>query len=177
MKTIKCPKCKLVNWSSDVCKRCNSSLTGDDSEIKNTFNRREKTQSAAFSTDRGFPAAFAESGDVKKDAWKKIKWGSIVAIVGFALTFLTIYFGKFPNLAAGETGKKIVALFSLITLLPLAAVLAGFIELATGVPIFKIIEKWEQLPQWLGWLIGIGVFILIIFVIFFVAAIVILNFF
>jgi hypothetical protein len=175
MKSIKCPNCGSVSSATQsTCKRCGVSLNNANNS-ESTYNSR-KPQNAVFATNLN-SAFMDESETVKKDAWKKIKWGLLIAIIGFALTTLTIYLGKFPNLAAGETGKKIVALFSLITLLPLAVVLAGIIELISGVSIFKIIEKWEELPQWLGWLIGISVFLLFITLIMVVAAVIIFNFF
>lgn len=175
METKKCPKCQLVNWSSSaVCKRCQASLDGDPLESVRELGR--KNRDAALAVNRGFAASIA-TGDVKKDAWKKIKWGSLAAFVGFALTFGMIYLGMSEriNLANGGS-KKLVGILSIFTLLPSTAVIAGIIELATGVSIFKIIEKWEQLPQWLGWLIGFAVFFLVISVIIFVAAVVIINF-
>ena len=175
METKKCPKCQLVNWSSSaVCKRCQSSLDGDQLESLRELGR--KNRNAALAVNRGFDIVVTQ--DVKKDAWKKIKWGSVISIVGFTLTFGMIYIGMAERLNLANGGSKnLVAILSIFTLLPLAAVSAGIIELATGMSIFKIIEKWEELPQWLGWLIGFAVFFLIISVIIFVAAVVIINFF
>lgn len=176
MDTNKCSKCGLINWSSETfCKRCHSSLDKGQNEcvFENTGNNRK----TAFSANPGAEVT-AVTGDVKKMRGKKIKWGSIIAFAGFALLFGAIYFGMSDNLnLANGRSKKLVGIVSIFTLLPSAAIIAGFIELMTGVSIFEIIEKWEQLPQWLGWLIGFAVFFLIIFVIIIVAAVVIVNFF
>jgi hypothetical protein len=176
MKSIKCAKCGLVNFETQpVCKRCGVSLAVNGS--KDIYSINKKTQEFVFTADRN-SIAVNEPENVKDKAWKKIKWGLIISFVGFAITFGAISLGVFAGY--DNTDREYltrVKAFSFITLLPLAAVLAGIIELVTGISIFKIIEKWEELPEWLGWLIGISAFLLIITVIMVVAAVIIFNFF
>ncbi len=149
----------MVNFATDLaCKRCKFPLTED----RNAGNI-ETSRNPLYSIN---PTEISPD-ELKRKAWKKIKWGLIISIVGFAITIGAISLGIFEG--TGYIRK--VKLFSLITLLPLSAVLAGIIELITGFSIFDIIEKWEKLPQWLGWLIGIGVFFLIIFIIIFIAVV------
>lgn len=159
---MKCPKCQFTNRpSATICKNCSFSLTFD-AKINSTVG-----SSNLISKD-----------DVKIGAYKKIKWGAALSILGFFLTFVAIKFGVFEGYSNTDPlYLKLARLFSLISLLPVAALFAGVIELLTGISIFKIIEKWEELPHWLGWLIGIGVFFLIITIILVVAAVIILNFF
>lgn len=176
MKSVKCPNCGLVSFQTqNTCKRCGFSFGANNSE--NNYGNNRKVQTLAFSANSN-STAVSEPENIKDAAGKKIKWGLIISIIGFAITFGAISLGFFDGSSNTERGYiTSVKFFSLITLLPLAAVLAGMIELVTGISIFEIIEKWEELPQWLGWLIGIGVFFLVIFVIMFVAAVVIFNFF
>lgn len=175
MKSIKCSNCGLVSFATQpTCKRCGFSYNYNGSE--NTYNNRT-TQNTVFSTNLNSSITI-KSENIKNDAWKKIKWGLIISIVGFAITFGAInsgFFDGYSNTDREYIGK--VKIFSFITLLPLSAVFAGIIELITGFSIFKIIEKWEELPQWLGWLIGISVFLLIITVMMVGTAVIIFNFF
>jgi hypothetical protein len=168
METKKCPKCQLVNWlSANICKRCSFSFTNTAMNESFQINNLN-TQKIAFSANQ----------DVKGNAWKKIKWGLIISIIGFAITSGAIYLGVFQGYEnTDNTYLKLAKLFSLITFLPLSFVLAGAIEIITGLPISDIIKKWEELPHWLGWLLGISVFLLIVTLIIVVAAVILFNFF
>jgi hypothetical protein len=153
----------MVNFLSNLnCKRCQLPLTEGRNTEKFEDNRNPLNSTSIIDTS---------PNELKYKAWKKIKLGLLISIVGFAITAVAISLGFFE----GSFSKRKVGLFSMITLLPLSAVLAGIIELITGFSIFDIVEKWEKLPQWLGWLIGIGVFFLIIFLIIFLAVIAIMT--
>lgn len=160
MKSIKCPTCGLVSFAGQsTCKRC-----------LREFDFADGNQSGA--------AVLTTESPLKTKAMKKIKWGLVLSLVGFGLTFGAISLGVFDGFANTDREYlRRVRPFSLVTLLPLAAVAAGIIELAAGVSILDIIDKWEQLPSWLGWLIGISVFVVVVAVVLFVSAVVIFNFF
>lgn len=171
MQTKKCPKCQLVNWlSSAVCMRCGFSFTNNFAE--SFVDNSRIVQRNGITVNQNIDSEDSPE-NVKKNAWSKIKWGLIISVITTSITVGVFSIGGFE----GDGYINKVKFFSLITLLPPAAVLAGIIELITGISIFKIIEKWEHLPHWLGWLIGIMVFFLVLFVIIFVAAVIIFNFF
>lgn len=176
MKSVKCPNCGSVSSQMQKsCKRCSFSFTSKPSE--NSYGNGKKIRNLAFSTGNG-SVAVVEADEFNIAAWRKIKSGLIISILGFALTSVAIYFEVFRGYEnADEAYITLVKIFSLVTILPSLIVLAGVIEVVSGISIFKIIEKWEEMPHWMGLLIAFGASVLILFVILFVAAVVIFNLF
>lgn len=161
--------------TQNSCKHCRFSFAISASE--NSYGNNKKIRNLVFSTGNG-SIANVEIDDFNIGAWRKIKWGLVISIIGFALTSVAVYFEVFKGYEnADEAYINLVKLFSLITILPLLIVLAGVIECVSGISIFKIIEKWEEMPHWMGLLIAFGASVLILFVILFAAAVVIFNLF
>lgn len=113
------------------------------------------TDTAAFANRSA--AVGAIDYDLKKEAYSKIKYGAIATGLYF-VALIVIAFSIFSveiNPLAFATG-----------LLPVAWALAGCIELVTGVPFFKMAERWDGLAGWQRGMAVLALFVFGIFLIF-----------
>lgn len=143
MKSVKCVTCGFVSRAtSEFCKSCGN-------PYKSPAQQSTQNKSPRFSTETNI--LLQPDDNLKQEAFKKIKYGIIGTIVYVIVLFLisfSILNIKINPLALG-TG-----------LLPVAWVLAGVIELLTGIPFIQLSNKWDSLAGWQRGLIGLSVFIL-----------------
>jgi hypothetical protein len=137
MQNKKCPGCGLINFSKAVnCKRCGFSL--------------------AEKSDGAVPAVTLTNnknhlrGDVNEAGWKKIKSGAL--ITGIYIVILVI-------IAVSGSQIKINPFAVVTGLAPVAWLLAGVLEIVTGVPFSEMAQKWDDLAGWQRGAIGISVFV------------------
>ncbi len=139
MSSIKCPKCGFVTRAGATkCKRCGASIV--------SLHPSSSVEDRTVSTTDGLHS----NRDVRRDGWKKIKTGAIVtalytgvligaAIAGYKITFRPI--AVVPGL------------------LPVAWLLAGVLQIVTGVPFEDLSRRWDDLAGWQRGVIGISVFL------------------
>lgn len=95
-------------------------------------------------------------------------WGAAVLIVGLGITF-AFYIGGYDF--------RRVGFFSIVTIGPIVVLLVGVFEAITGISIFAVIEKWDKLPEWQRWVLGVLSFFAFTIGLLFIVAVIIFNFF
>ena len=122
------------------CKRCGVSLDSSNPSSASSVRGQTKPVADGPHTRR----------DVRRDALKKIKAGAVVT---------ALYIGVL--VAVSVAGYKLTfrPIAVVPGLLPVAWLLAGVLQMVTGVPFEDLSQKWDDLAGWQRGLIGISVFL------------------
>jgi len=160
LSSIKCARCGFVTRAGAAqCKRCGASLD----------SARQASASSASQIVRPADRIYTKRG-VRRAGLKTIKSGALVTALYLVLLIAAIVVNS------GTSGYHIsFKLISFTGLLPVAWVLAGVLQIVTGVPFQQLSDKWDNMAGWQRGLIGVSVFLaglLLLAVVIFVIAVV-----
>ena|GEM_PF-1074118 len=159
MSSIKCPQCGFVTGGGAAnCKRCGAA-----------FDTRQSSASSGSG-----PAQPADRVDtkraVRRAGIKTIKSGALFTLAYVILLIIVVIVNS------GSSGYHIsFKLSGFAGLLPVAWVLAGVLQIVTGVPFDELSDRWDNLAGWQRGLIGVSVFLaglLLLAIVLFVMAVI-----
>lgn len=122
------------------CKRCGASLDPSHPSSASSVGGQTKPVIDDLHIRR----------DVRRDALKKIKVGAVVT---------ALYIGVFVGVSVAGYKVTFKPISIVPGLLPVAWLLAGVLQMVTGVPFEDLSQKWDDLAGWQRGLIGISVFL------------------
>ena len=141
MSSIKCPKCGFVTRAGAAnCKRCGASLHSSDSLSASSVEKQAKPVADGSHIKR----------DVRRGGLKKIKAGAVITV---------LYIGVLVGVSVAGYKLTFRPIAVVPGLLPVAWLLAGVLQMVTGVPFEDLSQKWDDLAGWQRGVIGIFVFL------------------
>ena len=144
MSSIKCPECGFVTWAGATqCKRCGASLDSAHQSSSSSPGHISHTSDPAYN-----------KGTVRRAGLKTIKSGAIVTALYVIFLVIVIIVNS------GTSGYHFsFKLTGFAGLLPVAWLLAGVLQMVTGVPFDELSDRWDNLAGWQRGLIGVSVFL------------------
>jgi len=144
LSSVKCPQCGLVTWAGAAkCKRCGAAI---DSSHQSPASSATQFVRAA----KDAPSKKA----VRLAGLKTIKAGALITVLYVIALIVVIVVNSAPG--GYEVTFKLIGFAGL---LPVAMLLAGVLQIVTGVPFQELNDKWDNLAGWQRGLIGISVFL------------------
>jgi len=144
LSSIKCGECGFVTWAGAAqCKRCGAFL--------DSIN--QPPESSASQIGQRVDRLYTKRG-VRRAGLKTVKSGAVFTAVYLVVVIAAIIVNS------SNSGYHIT--FNLIGfagLLPVAWLLAGVLQIITGVPFEELSGKWDNLAGWQRGLIGVSVFL------------------
>ena len=155
MSSIKCSQWGFVTWAVAVqCKRCGASLDSPH-------------QSSAASEITHPPDRVYTKRAVRRAGLRTIKSGALFTAVYLVVLIAVIFVNS------GTSGYHIsFKLIGLAGLWPVAWLLAGVLQMVTGVPFDELADRWDNLAGWQRGLIGVSVFVAGLLILFLVLVII-----